>query len=317
MKTKTTTATRFERRRVLGAAMVLCGGWLLSACAPAEVSAPPQAAAAPAAERKVLILMSSENKLPLKEGKEHATGYYLNELMVPTKALIDAGYTPVMANPRGTKPVMDESSDSATYFNNDPKALEDIKRLRDSLPTYQAPRAIGDVLREGLDGYAAVLVPGGHAPMGDLVRDPEVGQVLRHFHEEQKMTALICHGPIALLAAAQDPGALVKALESGDTAAQKKLSEGWPYAGYRLTSFSTPEEQVAEKGQLGGQVRFYPDEALRAAGATVDVAAPWQSHVVRDRELITGQQPNSDVEFSKQLVEALREKAPVAAAPAR
>jgi putative intracellular protease/amidase len=313
----TTMTTRFERRRALalGAAAALCG--LLSACAPAEVKAPPQAEGPPAAKGKVLVLVSSENKIPLKEGTAHATGYFLNELMVPTKALLDAGYTPVMANPRGTKPVMDEGSDSPTYFDNDPKALEDIKRLRDSLPTYQAPRAIGDVLREGLDGYAAVFVPGGHAPMGDLVKEPEVGRVLRHFHEKQKITALICHGPIALLAAAQDPAALVEALASGDTAAQKKLSEGWPYAGYRLTVFSTPEEQTAEQSFLKGHVRFYPDQALRNAGASVDVAAPWQSHVVRDRELITGQQPNSDVAFSKQLVEALRETAPAAAAPAR
>jgi putative intracellular protease/amidase len=41
-------------------------------------------------------------------------------------------------------------------------------------------------------------VPGGHAPMQDLLADPALGRLLRAFHAEGKTTALVCHGPIAL-----------------------------------------------------------------------------------------------------------------------
>lgn len=281
------------------------------AAAPSSSPGPEVAATTPAPSKgQVLVLLSSANKMPLKNGKEYATGYFLNELMVPVKAMIEGGYTPVIANPEGNAPTMDHVSDSPSFFNNDAKALADIKALRDSLETYQHPRRIADVVREGLDGYVGVFVPGGHAPMGDLAKDPNVGEVLRHFHAQGKPTGLICHGPVALLAAAKDPAQLVEAIASGNAAEQKRLAEGWPYAGYRLTVFSRAEEQTAEEGGsqgfLKGFVRFYPDEALRAAGAKADVAEPWKSHVVRDRELITGQQPASDEEFTIEFMGALK-----------
>jgi putative intracellular protease/amidase len=68
------------------------------------------------------------------------------------------------------------------------------------------------------------------------------------------------------------------------------------------------EEQVAGGGDLGGRVRFYPDDALKAAGGKVEIAKPWASQVVRDRELITGQNPNSDGQLAEELVKVLDAK---------
>ncbi len=74
-----------------------------------------------------------------------------------------------------------------------------------------------------------------------------------------------------------------------------------------MTIFSTAEEQVAEETQLGGKVRFYPDDALIAAGGKVDLAEPWSPNVVKDRELITGQNPGSDGQFAEILIRAIEE----------
>ena len=42
---------------------------------------------------KILVLVSSGYGLPLKDGKVYAgAGYYLNELTVPTRALMEEGY---------------------------------------------------------------------------------------------------------------------------------------------------------------------------------------------------------------------------------
>ena len=84
-----------------------------------------------------------------------------------------------------------------------------------------------------------------------------------------------------------------------------RAAQGWPYAGYRMTVTSTVEEKQAEEKSLGGQVRFYADEALRTAGGVVEVAGPNESQVVHDRELITGQNPASDEALAKVLLEAL------------
>ena len=45
---------------------------------------------------EVLVLLSSEDRMQLTEGKTEPTGYYLNEFGVPAKALVDAGYTLVL-----------------------------------------------------------------------------------------------------------------------------------------------------------------------------------------------------------------------------
>ncbi len=57
--------------------------------------------------------------------------------------------------------------------------------------------------------------------MIDLLEDPDAGTVLRHFHETSKPTAVLCHGPIALLAALPNALEVVGALKAGDRSAGK------------------------------------------------------------------------------------------------
>jgi putative intracellular protease/amidase len=68
---------------------------------------------------KVLVVMSGAHLLELKDNKVYATGYYLNELATPLRALVKAGYTPVFASPNGNAPTMDAT-----------KLLQAPKRLR-------------------------------------------------------------------------------------------------------------------------------------------------------------------------------------------
>jgi putative intracellular protease/amidase len=76
-----------------------------------------------------------------------------------------------------------------------------------------------------------------------------------------------------------------------------------------MTIFSTAEEQQREPEEIGGKVLFYPDSALLTAGGNVSVVSPWQSYVIQDRELISGQNPFSDEALLKHLLPALeREK---------
>jgi len=266
--------------------------------------AAPVTTSAPAAKGQVLVILSSRQELPLRGGKTYHTGYYLNELMTPVEALIKAGYEPVFANPQGNAVTADAHSLSADYFGNDTSRYRRILQLRASLTQLQHPRQLAKVVQGGLDGYRGVFFPGGHAPMADLLTDPAVGQALRYFHAQRKPTALICHAPIALLAATADASSFYAALASGKSA--QRAAGAWPYQGYRMTIFSTPEEQVAEGQQLGGRLLFYPEAALRAAGGQVQTANAWSSNVVQDRELITGQNPFSDDRLSQLFIAALQ-----------
>ncbi|MEP7455035.1 type 1 glutamine amidotransferase domain-containing protein [Phyllobacterium sp. SB3] len=253
---------------------------------------------------KVLVVMSGGHLLTLKDGKPYATGYYLNEVAVPLQALINAGYTPVFANPNGDTPSMDASSNVDKFFGGDSAKRFAALRLIDSLPGLRQPLKLSEVVGKTKE-YAAIFVPGGHAPMIDLVSNKDLGAILRDFHETGRPTALICHGPMALISTLPDAARFDQALNSGDMAALPQLAHDFPYAGYRVAIFSKAEEQEIEAPQLGGPAPYYNDEAMTAAGANVQNAEPWHPNVVQDRELITGQQPFSDSAFADALLAKL------------
>lgn len=259
-----------------------------------------------ASPNKILIVLSSEKKITLQNGVQHPTGYFLSELMVPAKALKEAGYELVFATPKGNQPTMDKISDSAAWFGDNTQKYQEIKRLLISLDGLRNPYTLSDIRKQNLDDYAGIFIPGGHAPMEDLLIDEDLGTLLNYFHSTQKITGLICHGPIALLSALQDPTSFVNEIAQGKQA----KGTNWIYQGYNMTSFSNNEEKQEEPGEdnaLGGFIKFYPNQALRQAGGNITVKEKWHSHVVRDRELITAQNPMSDVEFTKTFLQALNE----------
>jgi putative intracellular protease/amidase len=262
-----------------------------------------------AAKGKVLVLVSSGYGLPLKDGKVYAgAGYYLNELTVPVRALMQEGYEITFANPKGNTPQLDLHSAVPDFFGGSEVKLQEYFKFRDSLTGLRNPTRIADVVASGLDQYGAVFVPGGHGPMEDLLDDPDAGTVMRHFHETSKPTAVLCHGPISLLSALPNSKEFVAALAAGDTAGAQAKARGWIYSGYKMTIFSTAEEQQREPLEIHGKVLFYPDFALRTAGGDVSVAPPWQSYVLQDRELISGQNPFSDQALLNLLLPALDRK---------
>jgi putative intracellular protease/amidase len=261
----------------------------------------------PMSKGKVLVVMSSANTLDLKEGKTYSTGYYLNEFVVPYRKLVEAGYEPVIANPKGDRPVMDANSNNAMFFGGDDAARADALQFAEDLRLLDHPKTLASVVADGTDGYVGLFIPGGHAPMADLLKDKNLDKILTSFHDTGRPTGIVCHGPIVLLSALADPDAFIASMIAGDGKANS-LNAGWPYAGYRLTVFATGEEQALEgPSGLGGNVQYYPVNALAEAGARVETIANWHPNVVVDRELITGQQPMSAPAFGDALVAKLNE----------
>ena len=163
---------------------------------------------------------------------------------------------------------------------------------------------VQDIMKRNPNRWSALLVPGGHVPMEDLVADPDFGAILRNFHNQNKPTALICHAPVSLLSEAIG-------------------QNSWLYEGYEMTVASRIGEQLLE--QLGPLQQYrvisYVDDDVDKGLSNVDVLAaqqdqvgaklrqnPWPGfpQVVIDRELITGQNPASAPFMGAMLVEAIR-----------
>jgi hypothetical protein len=117
---------------------------------------------------KVLVVMSSANHLELRDGKKYSTGFYLNEFVIPFRKLVEAGYTPVIANPKGDRPVLDPNSNNAMFFGGDDAQRADALKYVEGLDALNHPKKLSDVAKEGISGYVGVFIPGGHAPVQDL-----------------------------------------------------------------------------------------------------------------------------------------------------
>ncbi|MBV7550352.1 type 1 glutamine amidotransferase domain-containing protein [Pseudomonas sp. PDM26] len=261
-----------------------------------------------ASASNVLVVLSDSATLDLKDGKVFATGFYLNELLQPVKMLLDAGHSITFATPNGRVPTVDKTSIDKMYFNNDEVVLETYKHLLDQLkltvPDQSPVISLARVEQIGYAHFDAVYIPGGHAPMQDLLHSRSLGRLLMDFHAQGKTTALVCHGPIALLSTLPDAQNFTRQLQ---TAKPVNASADWIYAGYKMTVISNKEEEAAKGLLNGGEMKFYPQTALEKAGGLYSSNTEnWTPNVVVDRELITGQNPASATEVGKVLLGRLK-----------
>ena len=258
-------------------------------------------------KRTVLVVLSSTNTVQLKDGRSLPTGLFLNELFIPVQALMAAGYKIEIANPKGNKPAVAELSNSVDWFNGDTAEFHKARHFVNTYPGMLSPKKLSDIVAANdMKKYVAVFFPGGLPPMTDLMQDVNLGKILRYFHSAAKPTALICHGPVATLSTLADPVAYRTALVAGDRAAIAKAGKNWIYAGYRMTIYCKEEEVVAEQNILKGRLPFYVADALDQAGGKVEKSAKnFAPLVIRDRELITGQNPASDHALVDVLIKVL------------
>jgi putative intracellular protease/amidase len=156
-----------------------------------------------------------------------------------------------------------------------------------NIPAFQRPVALSELTSEELAEFDAVFTPGGRGPMVDLADNADVARLLAVLHAKSAPIAALCHGPALLLAAPERPDGL------------------WLFDGYRMTCFTDEEEDQTEAGRLG--LQWYLDTALQNAAAVFDDGpSAWASHVVVDRNLITGQNPGSTEAVADAFIKTLR-----------
>ncbi|MDJ0322044.1 type 1 glutamine amidotransferase domain-containing protein [Pseudarthrobacter sp. PS3-L1] len=228
----------------------------------------------------ILMVVSAADSLTMKDGSEHPTGYWAEELVVSHKTLLDAGHTVHIATPGGAAPTVDQVSLAPEAAGGQERAdgfRDYIAALGDKLTS---PLVLADV-----DGssYDAIVMPGGHGPMADLFQDADLGRLLVAANAESKVIAPFCHGPAGLLSAVEADGSNT-------------------FAGRKLTVFTNEEEL---NGGTGENTPWMVQDALEEKGAVIENGAAWTSNVVRDGNLITGQNPQSSEDVAKEVIKAL------------
>jgi putative intracellular protease/amidase len=216
---------------------------------------------------KILLIVTSHSELP----NGHKTGLWLEEYAVPYNEFTGAGFAVVTASPKGGEaPIDPRSFDGKEASSTFAKALEEVKQTNALASIDPAP-------------FDAIFFPGGHGPMFDLAKDARVKDLLRHFVDNGKVHAAVCHGPAAFIGATTSSGRSI-------------------VAGRRLTAFTNSEEREV---QLDKVVPFLLEDKLREEGANFEAAPNWSNHVVTDDLLITGQNPQSSADTARAVIMAL------------
>lgn len=224
--------------------------------------------------KKILMVLTSHDQLG-DTGKK--TGFWLEEFAAPYYALKDAGADITVVSPAGGQPPLDPKSD-------EPDAQTDATRRFKADAAAQAVLASTGKLSEvKADDFDAVFYPGGHGPLWDLAEDKDSIALIEAMVAADKPVAAVCHAPGVLHhVKAADGSALVK--------------------GKKVTGFTNTEEDAVGLTKV---VPFLVEDMLKANGGTYSRAADWQSYVVTDGKLVTGQNPASSEAGAEALLKLL------------
>ena len=222
----------------------------------------------------ILMVLTSHDQLG-NTGKK--TGFWLEEFAAPYYALKAAGANITLASPLGGQPPLDPKSDApesqteATHrFKADPQAqalLANTAKLADM--------QVAD--------FDAVFYPGGHGPLWDLAEDRDSIRLIEAMLAAGKPVGAVCHAPGVLR--------------------HVKAADGTPLVrGKQVTGFTNTEEEAVG---LTNVVPFLVEDMLKQHGAEYSKIADWQSYVVTDGLLVTGQNPASSEAAAAALLKLL------------
>ncbi len=223
---------------------------------------------------KILMVLTSHESLG-DTGRK--TGFWLDEFVAPYYVFVDGGAEVVLASPKGGQPPVDPAS-------TEPAARTDATRRFDGDAAAKAQLAATRQLAHVVDEpFDAIFFPGGHGPLWDLAEDPQVRRLIEHVYAAGKPVGAVCHGPGALRHA--------------------RGPFGFPLVrGKAVTGFSNSEEAAAG---LTDVVPFLVEDMLTGEGGRYSKAADFQSHVVVDANLVTGQNPASSAEAANAVLAML------------
>lgn len=240
-----------------------------------------------AQSNKILFVMSAADTLQLNDGEKlRQTGIFLNEFYLAYKSVTEAGYTVDFATPNGVVSTIDKESLNNKYWKDDLEVKNEALAFIKTDSLFNNPKTLEQVIKRKSD-YIGLIIPGGQGLMIDLKDDINIPILLKQFAKENKPTGLICHAPSLLLTIPKEEN---------------------PYIGFKVNAVSPFEEFVIERFIMKGKPNNRKiAKNLRKLGLKYTSKLPKANYAVKDRNLVTSQNPFSGIAFNKLFLEALDE----------
>lgn len=239
-----------------------------------------------ASPRKILIFMSSADMLILNGERKYSTGVFLNEFYLPYKNLKDQGFEIDFATLDGKSAPIDPESLKLKYWDNEKIQQEAIDFTKLNIK-FLNPKSIDSLVKPELE-YSGIIMPGGQGLMVDLLGNEKVLKLISMFHTKKKSIGLICHSPAIL------------------TTYPKESN---PFKGYRVNSVTGIEELFIETFVMKGNPSVRKIASLlEESGLNYEKSLlPGRPFAVKDRNLVSSQNPFSGKEFIDLYNESLNE----------
>ncbi|ASJ70863.1 type 1 glutamine amidotransferase domain-containing protein [Granulosicoccus antarcticus] len=224
---------------------------------------------------KILMVLTSHDQLGDTGNK---TGFWLEEFAAPYYVFKNAGAEITLASPKGGQPPIDPSSD------DEGSQTDDTRRFKADEAANKHLAATEKLSTVDAAGFDAIFYPGGHGPLWDLAEDADSKQLIETFYTAGKPVGAVCHAP----------GVFRHTLRA----------DGKPLvSGLRVTGFTNTEEEAVG---LTNVVPFLVEDMLKENGGTYEKGADWASFVLRDGNLVTGQNPASSAAAANELLALLK-----------
>ena len=238
-----------------------------------------------AQNKKILFVLSAADTLELNKGEKlRQTGVFLNEFYLAYKSITENGYMVDFATPNGRVSTIDQESFHDKYWKNQ---LDDKRKAIAFVEkdiSFNNPISLEKAIELG-DNYSGLIIPGGQGLMVDLVKDKNTPILLTQFAKDNKPTGLICHAPSLILT--------ISKVEN-------------PYIGFKVNCVSPIEEFVIEKFIMKGKPKNRKiAKQLRKLGLKYKSGMPKANFAIKDRNLVTSQNPFSSTRFNELFLETL------------
>jgi putative intracellular protease/amidase len=222
-----------------------------------------------------LLITTSTNKIADTENK---TGVWLEDLAAPYYILKDGGEFITIASPKGSDIPLDPNCETTQA------CTEDTKRFQaDAQAMYHFSHSMPLNSIKAAD-YDLVFVVGGYGAMWDFNNNPILNDLLKDFYLQNKPIGLVGHAVVALA---------TLTINSEDLLIKNR----------KLTAFSNSEE--ASIG-LNEKPPFLIETKLIVSGALYEKGNDFNSHVVVDGSIVTGQNPASARDVAIQILTMAR-----------
>lgn len=222
---------------------------------------------------KILAVVTSTNKMGESEKN---TGYELTELSRAYYVFLANGFEVDISSPKGGNPPM--------VIDDDDMGVYDFAFLNDTVAQQKTKNTI-PISDVDATEYQAVYFVGGKGAMFDFPDNAHIQSIICEYYQSEKVIGAICHGPAALINVTTQGG--------------QNILKG------RSVSSFTNKEELFLIPDAKGIFPFLLEDKLKEKGAKFIEGTMYLENVVKDGNIITGQNPWSTWKVAESMVKQM------------